>query len=109
MSIPHAKSGEIVDLFQKTQGFSEGQTRAIIKTDRLELGRIVLKKGKKMRPHQVDGPITIQCLDGQIALETSQSSQTLSAGQLVYLAPKEPHSVAALSDAVFLLTIVFAE
>lgn len=83
------------------------RTTALFKSNDLEVIRLVLRAGEVFPPHSVNGEITLQCIEGRLEVQSNgHSSQTLQAGQLLYLLGKTPHSVTALSDASALLTLV---
>ena len=56
--------------------------------------------------HQVAGEITVQCLEGRIAFTAGGATRELSAGQMLYLAGNEPHSLRGVEDASVLVTIL---
>lgn len=107
MATHHAIPGEIVDLASWASDLPEEKSKAIVKTGSMELARLVLPAGSEMPDHRVDGPIVVHCLEGRIAFTAMDRVQELARGQLLFLAPGEPHSLRGLEDAVVLLTIVF--
>jgi hypothetical protein len=70
--------------------------------------RLVVQAGGDIKPHKVDGPITLHCLEGRALLRLPTATLELSAGQWVYLDGGEPHSISAIEDTSFLLTILFS-
>jgi quercetin dioxygenase-like cupin family protein len=68
---------------------------------------MVVRKGHEMADHQVEGPMTICCLDEQIAFTARGQTHELRAAQWLFLLGDEPHSLRAIEDSVFLLTILF--
>jgi quercetin dioxygenase-like cupin family protein len=62
--------------------------------------------GKEIAEHKAPGEITVQCLEGKLAFTALGKTQEVMAGQLLYLAAGEPHSVKCIKDASFLLTIL---
>lgn len=106
MAIHHLLSGEIANLQTSGCDALDTQSIALFKSAQLEVIRLVLPTGRSMPMHAVAGEITVQCLQGRIAFETAAETQTLLAGQLLYLRGGEPHSLLALEDACVLLTIV---
>ena len=106
MAIPHAKSGEVIDLRPLGEDLAHAVTNTLVKTDRLEIIRLVVLAGKDIPPHQVAGEITVQCLEGRVAFTVGNSRRDLEAGQLLYLASEEPHSLHGIEDASVLLTIL---
>jgi quercetin dioxygenase-like cupin family protein len=105
MAIPHARSGQVIDVRPHGPSFTEERTVALFKTEDLEVIRLVLPAGKAMAPHKVAGEITIQCIEGRIDVTVDGASNHLAAGQLIYLARNVVHGVAALEDASVLVTI----
>ena len=101
----HAACGDIIDIQPLGPALRTQVTTALIKSEQLELIRIVLLAGKTMREHRVRGETTLLCIEGEIELATSQATRRLRPGQLVHLAAGEPHALEALSDASALLTI----
>lgn len=106
MAIPHANPGEVIDVGPLGTALTNTQTRTLIKTDNLEVVRLVMAAGKEIAEHQAPGEITVQCLDGKIAFTALGKTQELTPGQMLYLTPGEPHSVQCIENASFLLTIL---
>ncbi len=77
-----------------------------MRTDRLEVMRLVLHAGKSMREHQVPGELTIQCIEGVIDLQAHGTVTTMRAGQMVYLAAAVPHALVGVEDASLLVTVL---
>lgn len=107
MATHHAKPCEVVNLDTWTQDLASEHTKAIAKTEEMELARLFLPSGKEIASHKVDGPITVHCLKGTIEFTAMGATQELSSGHLLYLMPGEPHSLTAVEDSVVLLTIIF--
>ncbi len=106
MAIPHAKSGEVIDLKSLGEAATSSITNTVVKTDHLEVIRLVIPAGKDIPPHQVAGEITVQCLNGRVAFTGGGATRELSAGQMLYLAGNEPHSLRGIEDASVLVTIL---
>ena len=107
MATHHANPGEIVDLQTWAADLPKEHTKAIVKTDEIELIRIVLPAGKGIPNHKITGPITLQCVTGKIAVTAMGATKKLNYDQLLHLMPGEPHSLHAIEDSVILLTIIF--
>ena len=107
MATHHASPAEIVDLGNWAQDMPNEQTKAIVKTEEMELVRLVIPAGKEIPTHKVSGPIIVHCLDGKIEFTAMGTTQALIPGQLLHLLPDEPHSLKAVEDSVVLLTIIF--
>ena len=109
MATHHASPSEVVDLDTWAQDLPEEHAKAIVKTRDMELARLVFRAGEEFKSHKVSGPIVVHCISGSIEFTAMGASNTLSAGQLLYLLPNEMHSLRALTDAVVLLPIVFID
>jgi hypothetical protein len=59
----------------------------LVKTDTLRVVLVTMLSGGFMHDHAAPGPITIQVLKGVINLTVEGESRTLSAGELISLAP----------------------
>lgn len=106
MAIPHAKSGEVVDLRPLGEALAHTVTKTLVKTDKLEIIRLIVNTGKEIPRHQVAGEITVQCLEGRIAFTSAGATREMAAGQMLYLAGNEPHSIRSIEDASVLVTIL---
>lgn len=110
MAIPHAVAGQPIDVRPLGAALRAARTVALFKSDDLEVMRIVLLAGKSVPPHAVPGEISLQCLEGRVALTSGAGAEAktevLSAGQLVYLAGGALHSLLGVEDASVLVTIV---
>ena len=107
MSIPHAKSGEILSL-PLGKALPTARTTTLVKTDELEVIRLVIPAGKEIASHQAPREITVQCLEGRVAVTAQGQSQRLGAGQFLYLAAEAAHSLKGIDDSSVLLTILLA-
>lgn len=65
---------------------------------------LALVEGTRLEEHDAPGPASIQVLSGDVRLGTSDGGVELTAGQWA-LIPDEPHDLAAVADAVVLLTV----
>lgn len=109
MAQTHASSGQIVSLLPLGEGLSGARTTAILKAEQLEVVRIVLLAGKHLKEHSAPGEITIQCLEGRIALRTPDARHVLQAGDFIHLRRDEPHALEAIEDSSALLTLCIAK
>ena len=109
MALHHATSGEIVCLLPDATAAPGLQSTAVFKSDKLEVMRLMLAKGKTMPAHKVAGDITLHCLWGGIDLHVEDQPRTLAAGCLVYLGGGVVHSLTATEDACVLVHVVLQE
>lgn len=106
MAILHAGPGEVVEVLPLGTAIATTKTSTLISTDSMKVIRMVLPTGKEISEHKAAGEIIVQCLEGRIAFTAMGKTAELEAGQLLFLACGEPHSVTANSDSSFLLTIL---
>jgi quercetin dioxygenase-like cupin family protein len=104
MALPHAQSGQIIDITPLGSRLRSTVSTALFKAEDLEVMRLVLLAGKEIPPHKVAGELTIQCIEGAVEV-SSEQVQTLEAGRMMYLRGDEVHSLRAIEDASLLLTI----
>lgn len=106
MAIPHAQSMDVVDVRPLGAGIHDERSVTLVKTDCLELIRLVLPAGKNIPEHNVAGEITVHCLEGRVEFSSGGKTRELTAGQLVYLAAAAKHSLRAAESSSLLLTIL---
>ena len=109
MAIPHASSGQVVDILPGDGTLPSDQSYAVFKSEQLELMRLVLPAGKAFPPHRVTGEITVQCLSGSLELNVDGTRQVLRAGQLMFLEGGVQHGLVGVEDAIALVTIVLCK
>lgn len=109
MAIPHASSGQIVDILPADGTLPSANSFALFKSAQLEVMRVVLPAGKAFPPHRVPGEITIQCLEGVIDLSVDGQSRVLRAGQLMKLDGGVLHGLVGVEYASALVTIVLCK
>jgi quercetin dioxygenase-like cupin family protein len=106
MAISHAKPGESISVRPFGSALSETKTSTLIKTDRLEVIRLVVPAGKEIPTHRTTGEITVQCLEGRVAFTAGDVTRDLEAGHLLYLSGGQPHSLRGVENASVLITIL---
>ena len=110
MAIPHAYPGIPVDLRPAEESLSEARTTALVKNNAFEAVRMVLPKGREVcHDHQVEGAITVHCLEGRAALTVGDATHDLPAGHWLYLLGNDPHTLRGVEDSLVLLTIMFPQ
>jgi quercetin dioxygenase-like cupin family protein len=109
MAMPHAESGDLIDLRPLGPALAVAKTATLVKTDTLEVIRLVVPATKEIAPHKTNGEVTIHCLEGSVGILVNGVTQILDAGQLMYLAAGELHAVRGMTDASLLVTILLRE
>ena len=84
---------------------SDRNTITVFKTNGMRIVLIALHQGAEMAKHTADGIISLQVLEGQLKFTTDIKSVELSKGQMLALHERIPHSVVAMQETIFLLTL----
>ena len=84
---------------------SDRNTITVFKTNGMRFVLIALHAVAEMATHTADGIISVQVLEGQIKFTTDIKTVELSKGQMLALHARIPHSVVAIEETVFLLTL----
>jgi quercetin dioxygenase-like cupin family protein len=102
----HPASGELIDIRPHGDRFSDAASIALVRTDDLEVMRLVLPKGKSVPEHHVPGEVTLQCLEGAVEVQAHDKTQVLQAGHMLYLRGNVPYALYALENASVLMTLL---
>ena len=84
---------------------SDRNSITVFKTNGMRIVLIGLRAGAEMAKHTANGHISVQVLEGQIKFTTDERSVELSQGQMLELHQSIPHSVLAIQETIFLLTL----
>lgn len=106
MSQYHPVPGEVIDLRPLADKLLDTASIALVRTDDLEVMRLVLPKGKSIPEHHVPGEITLQCIEGVVEIQAQDTTQQLQAGELLYLHGDTPYALYALENASILMTML---
>ena len=100
--------GELINRLKKQRQWRSGDRTAItlVKTQKLRVVLMALRKGAAMREHHVEGPITIYLIDGSIRFILGAVKCKMRSNGFLALERTIPHDLEALEDSVLLLTIV---
>jgi quercetin dioxygenase-like cupin family protein len=109
MAIPHARPGEAIDVHALTGTLALSKSTTLIKTPYIEVICMVLPAGKVLSEHKAPGEITVQCLEGRMTVRTMGQEKELQSGSMLFLSAQEPHSLQAIEDSSFLLTLVLPQ
>ena len=87
---------------------SDRNSITIFKSDKMRIVLLGLHKGAELTTHTANGIISVQVLEGKIKFVAEPQTATLQKGQMIVLHEKIPHSVAALEESFFLLTLAMS-
>lgn len=96
--------GQIKD--EITWATSDHNSITIFKSDNTTIVLIGMRQNAELKKHKAYGDIHVQVLDGKINFCTEQQTVSLQKGQMIALKADIPHSVLALEDSFFLLTVI---
>ncbi len=106
MALQHANPGEIVSVRPLGKDLHDAINVNLLRSENLQVFRVVLRKGEEFSEHSVPGEITVQCIEGLIEFRIGQEQvRELAAGDLLYLDGGQPHALLALDDASVLVTV----
>ncbi|EGF24389.1 cupin domain-containing protein [Rhodopirellula baltica] len=109
MAILHASPGTVIDVRPLKEQIFNAKTQVLVKTDALEVIRLVLPAGKTISEHQAPSEITFQVLEGTVQFTCHGKPHELSAGEMLFLGSREPHTVIAVADSTVLLTMLMGK
>ncbi len=84
---------------------SDRNAMTVYKTNGMRIVLIALHEDAVLKKHTADGIISVQVLEGEIIFSTDDQSVIIRKGQMVALHKGLPHSVKAIKESVFLLTL----
>jgi quercetin dioxygenase-like cupin family protein len=106
MALDHLSSGDVASVLPLGEQLEQTPSTAYFKDDRLEVMRMILTAGKKIPAHAVSGPITVQCLEGEVEFRMGNIIKLVRGGDLLYLAGGVSHELTAIKSSALLVTIV---
>ena len=68
-----------------------------------------LPDGAEMKPHTANGVISVQVLEGGVNFSAGDHRAIITKGQMIGLPAKVTHSIEALSETFFLLTVALSK
>lgn len=90
---------------EKTWADSDRNSVTILKSETMTIVLIGLHKNAELKPHKANGVVSVQVLEGKINFITEQQISLLEKGQMIALQESITHSVKALTESFFLLTL----
>ena len=86
------------------EAIGAAQSTTLMKSAGFELIRLVIPEGKQIAPPRVAGEITVQCVEGHVALEHDGHALDLHAGDLLHICPQESHALRGVANSSVLVT-----
>ncbi|MFI5154038.1 MAG: cupin domain-containing protein [Chitinophagales bacterium] len=77
----------------------------VFKTNGMRIVLIALHAGAEMKTHTAEGIISVQVIEGRMKFDADNRSVELGKGEILALHKSIPHSVTAIEETIFLLTL----
>ena len=84
---------------------SDRNSVTLFKSDTLRIVLLGLHENAQLKPHKANGVISVQVLEGKILFSTEQQEAVMEKGDMLALQENVTHSVKAVKESFFLLTL----
>jgi quercetin dioxygenase-like cupin family protein len=85
---------------------SSTTSRTLVDNDRVRVVAFTFDTGEQLTEHTAAMPVVVQLSAGTMRFEVDGEAHHLTAGDCVYLAANEPHSLEALEPALMSLVMI---
>jgi len=97
---------EISKIKADQRSTNQGKRSAVLaKNQHVRIVLAVLSRGEALHEHETEGQITVTVVEGAIRFNALNQRVRLTAGGLLTLQPGIRHSVEALEDSAFVITV----
>jgi len=90
---------------EATWADSDRNSVTLFKSETLRIVLLGLHENAELKPHKTNGVISVQVLEGKLKFSAEQQSTLLEKGQMIALQDNIIHSVTAVTECFFLLTL----
>jgi len=94
---------------ETTWADSDRNSVTLFKSETMRIVLIGLHEKAELKPHKANGVISVQILEGKIEVTAEQQSTQIAMGQMIALKENIVHSVKALTECFFLLTLAMKD
>ena len=106
MALAHSQPLDIIDLHPLGAALASTPSHSLVKTERLQLIRVVLAAGEGVPAHHLEGEVSIQCIEGLVLVKAPRRECRIGPGQLVVLPAGEPYAVQAEKSSSLLVSML---
>ena len=106
MALPHAQLLDVVNVRPLGDDLRRTVSTSLLRSDRVQLLHLVLPQHEDLPQHFVDDTCVLHCLEGQVEVVLPDGLRRLNPGELVVLAPSQPHALRARADCAVLVTLL---
>ena len=107
MAVPHATTGDVINLCELLDEVETHHSRALVKTDTFEAMLVQVAKGATMDTDTAPAPLIAQGISGKVRFAVNGAERDLGPNDWMYLERDAPETITALEDSTFLLTVLF--
>jgi quercetin dioxygenase-like cupin family protein len=100
-------SADVINVRPLEVQLGKARTTTLVKTDRMEILRLIVHAGREIPFHLAPGDLIVQCLEGEVTFASPGKTSKLQPGELIYHPARIPHALAAKYDSSLLVTILF--
>jgi quercetin dioxygenase-like cupin family protein len=90
---------------ESTWADSDRNSITIFKSHSMRIVLMGMHKDAELKTHTANGIISVQVLEGRISFNAGQATVHMEKGHMIALQEMVPHSVVAVEDSFFLLTL----
>jgi quercetin dioxygenase-like cupin family protein len=105
MAMPRVTQGELIDIRPLGDKLPNSKSVTLMRSDHLEVVRLVVPAGKHIPEHRAPGEITVQCLEGAVKFGTGAGVQFMRSGDMLFLLGGESHWLEGVENASLLVTL----
>ncbi len=91
---------------ETTWADSDRNSITVFKSDVMSIVLIGMRADAALKTHKAKGHITVQVLEGAIKFTAEDQTVSIEKGQMISLKENIPHSVLAMKESFFLLTMM---
>lgn len=92
-------------LSETTWADSDRNSVTLFKSETMRIVLVGLHENAELLPHKANGVISVQVIEGKIEFTAKKQNTHLAKGQMIVLQENITHSVRALTESFFLLTL----
>lgn len=106
MALNHLAPGALAHAGPLGDALDATRTFTLVRTDDLQIFRLVLRAGSELAEHAVPGAMVFQCVEGEVIFRAPGCELHMHAGDLTHVGAGTPHSVHAVTGMSALVTVL---
>ncbi len=106
MALKHLAPGEMAHAGPLGDALATTRTYTLVRTDDLQIFRLVLRAGADLAQHAVRGAMVFHCIEGEVIFRAPGCELRMRPGDLTHVGAGAPHSVHPVTDMSALVTVL---